>query len=380
MDLSFWEKDSFFSEIDLLVVGSGIVGLNTARAAKERMPHWRILVIDRGFLPYGASTRNAGFACFGSLSELLDDLTRMPEQDVLDLVRRRRDGLIRLRSLLGDENIGFESLGGYELFTENEEPIFQKCVEALPYFNAAVEKMSGEKNIYKIADEQLSDFGFKGVNHLILNSGEGQIHTGKMMDRLLNLVRSMGVMVLNGIGIKHLLEEANGVRLETSEGFSFSVARVVAATNGFARELMPNLAVDPGRAQVVVTKPIENLKVKGTFHYDKGYYYFRNIGNRILFGGGRNLDFEGEKTTEFALTDLVQNRLEYLLKTTILPNTHFEIEQRWSGIMGLGDTKTTITKRLSPRIFCAVRMGGMGVAIGSLVGDEAAELIVKSND
>ncbi|HQF29725.1 MAG TPA: FAD-dependent oxidoreductase, partial [Bacteroidia bacterium] len=185
---------------------------------------------------------------------------------------------------------------------------------------------------------------------------------------------------LNGIGVKHLSEEANAVRLETTEGFSFTAARVVAATNGFARELMPELAVDPGRAQVLVTKPINNLKVKGTFHYNKGYYYFRNIGDRILFGGGRNLDFEGEKTTEFALTDLVQNRLEYLLKTTIIPDTHFEIEQRWSGIMGLGDVKTTIVKSLSSRIFCAVRMGGMGVAIGSLVGEEAAAMIVKSND
>jgi hypothetical protein len=304
----------------------------------------------------------------------------MSEQEVLDLVRRRRDGLTRLRSLLGDDNIGFEPLGGYELFTESEEPIFNKCVEAMPYFNAEVEKMSGEKNIYNVADDHLQGFGFKGVSHLILNRGEGQIHTGMMMDRLLHLVRSMGVMVLNGIGVKHLSEEANAVRLESTEGFSFTAARVVAATNGFARELMPELAVDPGRAQVLVTKPINNLKVKGTFHYDKGYYYFRNIGDRILFGGGRNLDFEGEKTTEFALTDLVQNRLEYLLKTTIIPDTHFEIEQRWSGIMGLGDVKTTIVKSLSSRIFCAVRMGGMGVAIGSLVGEEAAAMIVKSCD
>ncbi len=380
MDLSFWEKDTFFSEIDLLVVGSGIVGLNTARAAKEKMPHWRILVIDRGFLPYGASTRNAGFACFGSLSELLDDLTRMSEEDVLDLVRRRRDGLSRLRYLLGDDNIGFEPLGGYELFTESEESIFENCVDFLPYFNSELEKMSGEKNIYNVADDQLFGFGFKGVNHLILNRGEGQIHTGKMMERLLHLVRSMGVNVINGIGIKHLIEESNGVRIETTQGVSFSVARVVAATNGFARELMPALAVDPGRAQVLVTLPINNLRVKGTFHYDKGYYYFRNIGDRILFGGGRNLDFDSEKTTEFMLTDLVQHQLDHLLKTTILPDTHYEIDQRWSGIMGLGDVKTTIVKSISSRVFCAVRMGGMGVAIGAIVGEEAAEIIVKSSD
>jgi hypothetical protein len=44
---------------------------------------------------------------------------------------------------------------------------------------------------------------------------------------------------------------------------------------------------------------------------DQGYYYFRN-GDRILLGGGRNLDFDVENTTEFAQTEIVQNKLEEL--------------------------------------------------------------------
>jgi hypothetical protein len=42
--------------------------------------------------------------------------------------------------------------------------------------------------------------------------------------------------------------------------------------------------------------------------------------------------------------------------------------------LGLGPTKTTIVKRHSENIFIGVRMGGMGVAIGTLVGKELAEL------
>ena len=133
--------------------------------------------------------------------------------------------------------------------------------------------------------------------------------------------------------------------------------------------------VQPARAQVLITKPIKNLQIKGTFHLDKGYYYFRNIDNRILFGGGRNLDFKTEETSEFGQTSLIQNELENILKTTILPNTPFEIEHRWSGIMGVGDQKKAIVKQLSSHVFCGVRLGGMGVAIGSLVGKELAALI-----
>jgi hypothetical protein len=39
------------------------------------------------------------------------------------------------------------------------------------------------------------------------------------------------------------------------------------------------------------------------FHLEKGYYYFRNINDRILLGGGRNLDFEGETTTSHDTTE-----------------------------------------------------------------------------
>ena len=107
---------------------------------------------------------------------------------------------------------------------------------------------------------------------------------------------------------------------------------------------------------------------------DEGYYYFRNIDNRILFGGGRNLDFKAEETTDLNQTDLIQNKLESLLKSTILPATNFEIDYRWSGIMGVGNQKKAIVKQVSNHVFCGVRLGGMGVAIGSLIGKELAEL------
>ena len=49
----------------------------------------------------------------------------------------------------------------------------------------------------------------------------------------------------------------------------------------------------------------------------------RNIDNRILLGGGRNLDFKTEETTQFGQTNRIQNKLESLLKTIILPNNEF---------------------------------------------------------
>ena len=116
-----------------------------------------------------------------------------------------------------------------------------------------------------------------------------------------------------------------------------------------------------------------DLHIKGTFHLDCGYYYFRNIDNRILLGGARNLDFDSEHTTEFSQTERIQNALERLLKDTILADRKFEIDHRWSGIMGVGSQKKPIVKQLSNHVYCGVRMGGMGIAIGSSVGKQVAD-------
>jgi gamma-glutamylputrescine oxidase len=43
--------------------------------------------------------------------------------------------------------------------------------------------------------------------------------------------------------------------------------------------------------------------------------------------------------------------------------------------MGVGKQKKPIVKQLSEHVYCGVRLGGMGVAIGSIVGKELADLI-----
>jgi hypothetical protein len=191
-------------------------------------------------------------------------------------------------------------------------------------------------------------------------------------------VRTLGVEIINGIDVLKIDDHDKNVIIHTSTEFQIETKKAIVATNGFAKELLPNHPVYPARAQVLITEPIKDLKLKGTFHYDEGYYYFRNIGNRILFGGGRNLDFKTEETTIFGLTPIVQNRLDELLKKMILPGIKYKIDMRWSGIMGVGPEKNSIVKATSKNVFCAVRMGGMGVAIGSLVGEEVAELAINS--
>lgn len=369
-NFSFWENQTYFKNIDLIVVGSGIVGLSTAISYKEKHKKAKILVLEKGILPTGASTKNAGFACYGSVSELLSDIKKNDENLVWQTVEMRIKGLELLRNRLGDKHIDFKEFGGYELFDKNER--FEECAESIDYFNKRIKSYTKLKNTYSIENKKIDSFGFKQIKGLILNKKEGQIDTGKMMKNLIQFALNNDIIILNSISVNKIFDNKNGVVIETSVG-KLNSKRVVVATNGFANQLLKLKDVNPARAQVLITKPINNLKIKGTFHYDEGYYYFRNIGNRVLFGGGRNLDFIEETSTEFVLNSKIHKHLDKLLKSIILPNTNFEVEQRWCGIMGVGTEKKPIIKKISPNIVCAVRMGGMGVAIGSLVGKLAID-------
>ncbi len=370
MELSYWEIKSWFTNVDFTIVGSGIVGLSTGIHLRKKYPHSKIIVLERSSLPQGASTKNAGFACVGSLSEILDDLNHHTENEVYELVCLRAQGLQLLRETLGEKNIGYQHLGGHEIFLESKEEMYNTCLDSISKINNLL-KPFFTKSIFSIKD---AIYPFENLQKkLIFNNAEGQIDTGKMMRTLLKKAIVNDIIILNNQELENFSENLGKVSVKTSD-FEFSTQNLIFTNNGFASNLVNNL-VKPARAQVLITKPIPDLNIQGTFQIDSGYYYFRNIDNRILIGGGRNLDFEGETTTTFGTTSKIQNSLEELLKNVILPNIPFEIEHRWSGIMGVGNEKKPIVEQLSNHVYCGVRMGGMGIAIGSIIGKNLAKLI-----
>lgn len=375
MLFSYWEQQTFLATFDVAIIGSGIVGLNAAITLKTRYPDARIAVLERGVLPTGASTKNAGFACFGSASELLADLATQSADDVYQLVRRRYEGLLALRQRLGETDIDFYQNGNYEIFCPKDANLYQHCADKLPELNQILQEVLGINEVFQTKNELIKTFGLQDVNNLIWNRAEGQLNTGKMMSKLLFLAQSMGVQVLNGIFITNIHSETHKVILETKDFATLSARKIIVATNGFAQQLLPHLQVQAARNQVLVTAPVLNLKLNGCFHQDEGYIYFRNIDGRVLIGGGRNIAQDTETTTELALTVQIQSYLEHVLFTHVLPQQRVEIEYRWAGILGLGAVKKPIIEKIDNNIVVAVRMGGMGVAIGILVAKDAADLI-----
>ncbi|MEY2905031.1 MAG: hypothetical protein RJA52_1047 [Bacteroidota bacterium] len=374
---SYWEHKHLLPKADVFILGEGIVGFSAAISLKERYPNIRICIIDGSPIGQGASTKNAGFACFGSMTEILDDLSHANEEVVWEIVKKRWDGLQLLRKRLSDDAIRFESTGGYELFEKGDNQIFQICADNIPVFNRVMKFLIGQDNIYSINDENLNSFGLNNFSHLISNKLEGQLDTGLLYRAFLYKCETLGITNFRGFRVEEIdWKDESNIILKNDLGWSIDVPRLIIATNGFTKKLFPELDIIGARNQVLVTKPIPNLKIKGSFHFDRGYYYFRDIDGRILLGGGRNIDFQGESTTEFGTTQIITKALEEFLVNKILMNDRVEVEYWWSGILGIGNEKKPIIRKLNKNLVLAVRMGGMGVAIGSMVGNEAAQLLI----
>jgi len=370
--LSYWEK-SFYNNYDLIIVGSGIVGLSSAIFIKAKNPSWKILILERGIMPYGASTKNAGFACFGSISEMSSDLEKHKEKDLVELVRSRIEGLELLKSLVDPDIMELQNHGGYEIFLQGDHSVYTKYKQDIAYYNEICYKASGRNNTFVSMD---LPFNFAAYKKCFYNQYESQLHPAKMIYTLTKKAISEGIHIAYGKELLDYTEQNNKVSLCLADGSIINGNRLLLATNAFTKKIIKEIDVIPQRNQVLITEEIPSLAWKGTFHHNEGYVYFRNVQNRILIGGFRNKEKEEEQTDKFGLTESIQRHLEKFLYNILKVDDKVKVDSRWSGIIATGLNKKPITERISDQVYCAVRLGGMGIAIGAKTGKDISEIIV----
>lgn len=363
---SYWESELYNRVFDLVVLGAGLTGQSIAYFFKQNNPGKKVLVVDRGFYPIGASTRNAGFACFGSVTEHMADMQIEEEANIIDRIRRRLNGLGLLRQTLGDKNIAYREPGAYEIFTDAE--VYEQALDHLEVCNHWLQEAAGLENVYQ--KTQHNGFPAISIKH------EGCLHPGKMMLTLYEKNLDLGVEFRWQSQVNKIYKEEGVLTLDN--GFELKGKQLAIATNSFTSALLDDVDIKPGRGFVFVTHPIPDLAWKGTYHFDRGYYYFRGVGdNRFLLGGARSLDIDVETTTEFGTNEKIKNHLVSFADDVLRLPKGWEIDTEWSGIMGFTNTKSPLLKRISDKTTVIAGLSGMGVALGMQLGKEAADLLIN---
>jgi len=368
---SFWEKQQYLGKYDVIIIGSGFTGLSAGITLLKSKPVLRVAIIESATIGTLASSRNAGFMCYGSPSELGIDLEKHTSASMLQMIRAKQKGMKLLLQFAGKRNIQFKKVTAYEILQKNTPATYT----ANAHFNKLNELFKEALGIPQYFTHAIKRHFAADYQDAIAFAYEGQLNPAATVFQLTQLFRNLGGIHLNGITALGLEKSEGHFLIPTCLG-NLQALQIIVATNAFTSSLIPSSQIQPKRAQVLITKPIAKLPYLGNFHIDYGYVYFRNVGNRLLLGGARNKDFDSENSANPALNQLIQSELNVIL-TKLLPGQKIEIEDRWAGIMGFDEHNSPQPKLLDSNLILVAGMNGMGTALGPALGYEAANKLLS---
>jgi len=363
---SFWEADIIPPACDVAIVGGGLVGISAALELKRLDPNLSIIILEKEAHGHGASSKNAGFVCFGSPSEIISDLKNVDQQTAIELIRKRYQGIDKIKKDYNASSIHLEWEGALEVFTQDSSDSYEECIERLDELNGLVEEATGIKDQFSISNTD--DSSLHNLTGAIRCKIEGALHPGLRMKILAERCRQQRIFLLRSSMVTDLEPIDHGFLVQTALR-SIRCRKVVLATNGFVLPFLSQKDVSPSMNQVYLTTPV-SVNLQGTYHSEEGYIYFRKVNDRILIGGARN---HGSPSHDSGFDPKIQEYLMNFLKRHIRISQEISFEHRWMGQLGVGASKTPIVEEVAPNLWRAVRLGGMGVAIGEQIGVEVAQ-------
>lgn len=372
---SIWEDSlTVGNRCDVAILGGGFLGMWSAYHLKTLHPSLTVHVYERDAFGLGASTRNAGFSCFGTVGEFASDVHTSSLDEALGSIVDRYQGLQEIFKLKNQYSLNFdlENIGGIELLQAHEA---ENAARMLPVLNKALAEQLGLSEVYHMAPMTQSSYGFstERLTHSITNSLEAGVNSAKLLRALTEVNQSLGVKVFHGLEAVDI--QGDTVVLQNPyRQIEVKAGRIVLALNSFANRFLPSedAVIAPGRGQILWCDNL-SLPFKGTFHFDEGYYYFRTIGrDQLLIGGARNLDIATENTRGFEPNVQIQEHLlQFVHNTLNVPD--FVAKKQWQGIMGFTANKQPVMKEVRPNLWHLHACNGMGVALTPLIGKRFAQ-------
>lgn len=367
---SYWEETMPVLAADIAIIGAGFLGLWSAFLAKQKFPQAHIIVVDQEVLQTRASTRNAGFACFGSPSEIWSDVQLNGESKAFGLVQMRWEGLQFIQQHFPAKALQWENEGGYECFEK------EFSVDIIEKINKNLTPVLGTPHCFTAQHQRVTALGLQGFQQLYYNSLESQLHSGAYWQAMYLRCVQMGVHIIQGVAIHQIEKQAQGFALYHQQKKVVEASTVLLATNALSNDLWPTTEpIQPQRGSVLVTEPIPHLPLKGCFHYEEGFYYFRNVGDRILLGGARNTSFDTENTSDTQVNSSIKTALDDFLQKHFAGHGGVQISHQWSGTMGFTTGKMPLLHQPESGLYQACGCNGMGVALTPILAKQWVNIL-----
>ncbi len=360
---------------DVVVIGAGVCGASAVWALQSAgiQTAW---VEARG-VSSGASGRNAGFVLQGT-AERYSRAVAITGRDRARMVHQTsRENHAAMAAVIAELGIdcGYMQRGSLQLAcSAAEEAELLESAELLREdgFCSEVRTGSALEPVYR-------DAGFRTGVHI---ADDGELDPARFVRGVARAAVERGVRLFENSPVVSLEAPAPGdVRVCTAQG-EVRAQLVLLCTNAWAGELAPWFAdkVDPVRGQMLATAPVPPLFACPVYA-DHGFDYWRQDEfGRIVLGGWRHLDPDGEKGTAEVLHPGIQARMDdFLARFPALrgvPVTH-----RWAGTMGFSRDSMPIVGAVPglPGALAAVGFTGHGFGFAWVCGAALAELVQEGS-
>lgn len=370
MTVSIWQANpgQAHRDVDLLIVGAGLVGCAAAYFANEQLAG-EVVLTDARDIALGASGRNAGFMITGLDTYYHHAIERYGHDTVREIYALSEKTHRYWRDFASEGDVSLDECGSLLLAeSEAEAGDLRAALKAMQA--DGIEPLFHDKDPlgrgYHAGIEQPWDAAVQPVEltrAVFVRSGAELIDNNEL----------------------YALRPMSGDCVEVhTRKWLFKARRVLLCTNGYSPLIDPFFVgkVIPTRAQCLVTAPLDAPVLNTCGYSDYGYMYYRmTFDGRLLIGGGRKLhqDMEND-TTEDRTSAAVQGELDAYLRQRF-PEVDAPIERRWSGVMGFTPDGLPLVGTLPdhPSVGFAVGFNGHGLALGAGVAERAIDHLLHGS-
>lgn len=353
MDTPFWARPSerypgqLPDRADVLVIGGGIAGTSLLHhLAKRRIS---AVLVEREHLAFGASGRNAGFLLAGiadCYAEAVRIFGREKAREVWHVTNENHDRM--LEAVEGD-HVGHRRLGSATLASGDDE-------------RARLEESA----------QLLRDDGFEASwdGNRLVNPRDGEINPAAVVGAL--AMRARHGAIREGVDVTAI--EPGSVEVTIRAGQSECRAGVVIlATNAYTSQLLPQVKIQPTRAQMLASAPISRALCDMPTYSHFGYRYWRQLpSGQVLIGGWRDTSMNTEIGYDDQPTPQIQDHLDRQLESM---SKEAEVTHRWAGLMGFTETGLPLAGQVDGmrNVYLCAGFNGHGMGFAFMTAKQVVE-------
>jgi gamma-glutamylputrescine oxidase len=347
-------------DADVLVVGGGISGITLAYTLAEQ--NGTVALLESGPLAGAASGRNAGLVLAMPAEPYAEGIAmwgRAGARAMLEIGRRSHQ---RVRQLIETLDLGCDHRARGSLRLARTEEEAEDLRGSLALMNADGFAMR-EVPTRDAVPEPAAAARFTAAFEV---DEDGELDPVRFLHGLARAALARGARVFEHSELLDARWSGGLWEARTSHGRVRARALVI-ATNAYAPRLVPALAalIRPRRGQMLVTAPLGRVVSPRPVYAHWGYQYWRQLADgRLLIGGWRDLDLDGEVGYEARTTPRIQAGIEAGLAELVPEGA--ATERRWAGIMGFARDGRPLVGWLDAQHHLAICAGftghGMGMA------------------